>query len=226
MIFICYFTAWFVAARKLRSLVDNGFGFVQASLVLGLAITTLVQCVASLEIFRLACHRSTQKLELCRYTWADAKMYEAHLPEDRDDFVAWNASTTSGLGRPDLYNWLCVLWLPVGLLVANDIRMMKRFNRLLELPPDKNFHFFICHHQSSGGNQARILFDQLAGLGCSVWYDNAVAPGQRNLDGMRRGVRESVTLLIFLSGREHHLSAPSSPPSSASESVDVDRQGD
>ena len=115
---------------------------------------------------------------------------------------------------------MSIAWIPVGLLVANDIRKMKRFNRLLELPPDKNFHFFICHHQSSGGNQARILFDQLTGLGCSVWYDNAVAPGQRNLDGMRRGVRESVTLLIFLSGREHHLSVPSSPPSSASEPVD------
>ena len=58
------------------------------------------------------------------------------------------------------------------------------------------------HHQSSGGNQARILYEQLTSLGCKVWYDNAVAPGERNLDGMRRGVRESVTFLIFLSGRK------------------------
>ena len=57
MIFICYFTAWFVAARKLRSLVDNGFGIVQACLVLGLTVVALVQCVARLTS-RLAILRS------------------------------------------------------------------------------------------------------------------------------------------------------------------------
>ena len=146
-------------------------------------------------------------------------MYMYELPEHREDFV-WNASMAVSRNGWQGVGWVSIAWIPVGLLVANDIRKMKRFNRLLEPPPDKNFHFFICHHQSSGGNQARILFDQLTGLGCSVWYDNAVAPGERNLDGMRRGVRESVTLLIFLSGRERHLCAPSAPLGSASEPVD------
>ena len=58
------------------------------------------------------------------------------------------------------------------------------------------------HHQSSGGNQARILYEQLTSLGCKVWYDNAMGRGDVNLNGMRRGVRESVTFLIFLSGRK------------------------
>ena len=62
--------------------------------------------------------------------------------------------------------------------------------------------FFICHHQSSGGNQARILYDQLCSLGCKVWYDNEQPATERNVDGMRRGVKRSQTLLIFLSGRK------------------------
>jgi len=32
------------------------------------------------------------------------------------------------------------------LLMANDIRKMKAFKRLLELPPDKRYHFFICRN--------------------------------------------------------------------------------
>ena len=63
----------------------------------------------------------------------------------------------------------------------------------------------MTQHQGSGGNQARILYDQLTDLGCSVWYDNAVASSERNLDGMRRGVRQAVTFLIFLSGRKESV---------------------
>ena len=70
------------------------------------------------------------------------------------------------------------------------------------LPAGKDFHFFICHHQSSGGNQSMILHDRLQERGYSVWYDNGVAAEERNLEGMRKGVRRSACVLIFLSGRK------------------------
>ena len=47
-----------------------------------------------------------------------------------------------------------------------------------------------------------ILFDRLKNMGCAVWYDNGVMADQRNLAGMRMGVRESACVLIFLSGRK------------------------
>ena len=70
------------------------------------------------------------------------------------------------------------------------------------LPKGKKYHFFICHHQGSGGDQANILFSSLKGMGFKVWWDNGQAANERTLPGMKRGVRESVCLLIFLSGRK------------------------
>jgi hypothetical protein len=67
--------------------------------------------------------------------------------------------------------------------------------RCAQLPPGKDYHFFICHHQGSGGNQAKILSQQLTEIGCKVWYDNAMRSSDRNLEGMRRGVRASVSML-------------------------------
>jgi hypothetical protein len=96
------------------------------------------------------------------------------------------------------------LWVPAwiaGFLMGNDVRKKKNFNEKLQLAPGRRYHFFICHHQGSGGNQAQILCLQLRAVGCKVWYDNDQEAGQRNLQGMRRGVRESACLLIFLSGR-------------------------
>jgi hypothetical protein len=71
-----------------------------------------------------------------------------------------------------------------------------------KLPAGKKKHFFICHHQSSGGDQAHILSELLTQMGYSVWYDNSVEPDERNIRGMRKGVRESACVLIFWSGRE------------------------
>eukprot|EP01043_Picozoa_sp_COSAG02_P031301 COSAG02_NODE_2036_length_10039_cov_174.290040_1_plen_1339_part_00 len=70
------------------------------------------------------------------------------------------------------------------------------------LPPAKKFHFFICHHQGSGGDQSNNLYIRLEQLGYKVWYDNGQNALHRNLEGMRYGVRMSVCLLIFLSGRK------------------------
>lgn len=70
------------------------------------------------------------------------------------------------------------------------------------LPDGKDFHFFICHHQGSGGDQSNILNLRLTKLGYSVWYDNAQNALHRNLEGMQKGVRKSVCFLIFLSGRK------------------------
>ena len=66
----------------------------------------------------------------------------------------------------------------------------------------ERFHFFICHHQGSGGNQAHLLSTWLQNLGYLVWHDNSQRAEQRNLDEMKRGVRASECLLIFLSGRK------------------------
>jgi hypothetical protein len=94
----------------------------------------------------------------------------------------------------------------------NDIRPIdNRLKRKMDfgddslkfkLPADKKKHFFICHHQSSGGDQAHILSELLTQMGYSVWYDNSVEPDERNIRGMRKGVRESACVLIFWSGRE------------------------
>ena len=42
-LFVTYFTAWFVAARKLKSLVRHSFGVLQAFLVLVVTVATLLQ---------------------------------------------------------------------------------------------------------------------------------------------------------------------------------------
>ena len=93
----------------------------------------------------------------------------------------------------------------------NDIRPIdNRLKRKMDfgddslkfkLPADKKKHFFICN-QSSGGDQAHILSELLTQMGYSVWYDNSVEPDERNIRGMRKGVRESACVLIFWSGRE------------------------
>lgn len=108
----------------------------------------------------------------------------------------------------NLLQWWAAAWLPVYMLTGRDLLSRRRFNRRLQLPDGKQYHYFICHHQGSGGNQAKILYDQLTGLGCSVWYDNEMPATERNLDGMQRGVRASVTLLLFLSGREETNGQP------------------
>ena len=44
--------------------------------------------------------------------------------------------------------------------------------------------------------------------GFRVWYDNRRAADHRNLEGMKRGVRESEVFLIFLSGRKETSGQP------------------
>jgi hypothetical protein len=78
------------------------------------------------------------------------------------------------------------------------------------LTPPKEFHFFICHHQGSGGDQAHLLFDALRSRGYKVWYDNGVQSDARNLHGMQRGVRSSACLLLLLSGRKEKAGVPDS----------------
>ena len=72
------------------------------------------------------------------------------------------------------------------------------------LTPPKEYHFFICHHQGSGGDQAHLLCDALRSRGYKVWYDNVVQSDARNLGGMQRGVRSSACLLLLLSGRKEN----------------------
>ena len=70
------------------------------------------------------------------------------------------------------------------------------------LPQGKRYHFFLCHHQNSGGDQAHLLCESLTARGFVVWYDNSQQGAHRNIDGMRKGVQESLCLLLFLSGRK------------------------
>ena len=99
-------------------------------------------------------------MPLCRYTWADAQMYDIRLPQHLDGQMGdQNTSAAAGqeekhghaLGHPDRFTYVLYLWCPVCLLMANDIRKMKQFNRLLEWPPQKSFHFFICKHAWPNG---------------------------------------------------------------------------
>ena len=76
------------------------------------------------------------------------------------------------------------------------------------LPPGKKHHFFVCHHQGSGGDQCSVLCHKLQARGFKVWYDNDQTAEQRNLQGMRRGVQESECLLLFLSGRKETAGQP------------------
>ncbi len=78
------------------------------------------------------------------------------------------------------------------------------------LTPPKNYHFFICHHQGSGGDQAHLLCEALRFRGYKVWYDNCVQSEERNLEGMQRGVRSSACLLLLLSGRKEFAGVPDS----------------
>ena len=72
---------------------------------------------------------------------------------------------------------------------------------LRTLSPGKKYHFFICHHQGSGGDQSKVLCKEIEKYGFNVWYDNKQPAGERNLSGMLKGVKESECLLLFLSGR-------------------------
>ena len=76
------------------------------------------------------------------------------------------------------------------------------------LPPGKRHHFFICHHQGSGGDQCSVLCRDLKARGFKVWYNNDQTADQRNLQGMRCGVQESECLLLFLSGRKETAGQP------------------
>ena len=79
-----------------------------------------------------------------------------------------------------------------------------------EVGPGKRHHFFLCHHQGSGGDQTNLLCLRLQDIGYKVWYDNRQMATDRNLIGMKKGVAESECLLIFLSGRKETDTLPDS----------------
>jgi hypothetical protein len=56
------------------------------------------------------------------------------------------------------------------------------FPRPFPLPSHKAHHFFICHHQGSGGDQSLSLCLRLRELGFEVWYDNEMKSDERNSD--------------------------------------------
>eukprot|EP01046_Picozoa_sp_COSAG06_P052164 COSAG06_NODE_8697_length_2094_cov_3.330827_1_plen_313_part_01 len=78
----------------------------------------------------------------------------------------------------------------------------------MPLPRGKKYHFFICHHQASGGPQCGNLCKLLQKLGYSVWYDKDRSSDEVNVHGMQDGVHYSMCLLIFLSGRKERDGNP------------------
>jgi hypothetical protein len=73
--------------------------------------------------------------------------------------------------------------------VASPLGLEADTNDLVpQLPPGKRYHFFLCHHQSSGGDQCSMLCHGLKQLGFQVWYDNDQQAIHRNLQGMQDGV--------------------------------------
>jgi GTPase SAR1 family protein len=92
----------------------------------------------------------------------------------------------------------------VSKLVSEAANPGKHKHRAPPLTPPKEYHFFICHHQGSGSDQAHLLCEKLKSLGYKVWYDNGVQADARNLQGMQRGVRSSACLLLLLTGRKEN----------------------
>jgi hypothetical protein len=64
------------------------------------------------------------------------------------------------------------------------------------------YHFFMCHHQTSGGDAVHALSKELESRGYKIWRDNDQHMEQRDTAGMRKGVRESCCMLLFYSGRK------------------------
>ena len=97
---------------------------------------------------------------------------------------------------------------PTSTLAASDASLGVGDRSAPPLASGKRWHFFICHHQGSGGDQANTLCIRLERLGYRVWYDNGQKADHRNLEGMKTGVRESECLLVFLSGRKETNGQP------------------
>jgi hypothetical protein len=117
-----------------------------------------------------------------------------YLPEDHEIGGLW-AQRHSGTQH-------------VGTLPQSVAPAVTTVSNVHILPPGKRWHFFICHHQGSGGDQANNLSILLERVGFRVWYDNSQNALHRNLKGMKAGVRQSECLLIFLSGRKETKGQP------------------
>ncbi len=71
-------------------------------------------------------------------------------------------------------------------------------NLLSPHPGSSTWDFFICHSQSSGGDQAQTLALHLKTRGYTVWYDNDMV--EVTEDTMLKGVSECGAFILFLSG--------------------------
>ena len=76
-----------------------------------------------------------------------------------------------------------------------------------DLPPGKEFHFFMCHHQTSGGDAVATLALELENRGYKCWRDNDQHMEERDTAGMQEGVRRSCCLLLFHSGQKETVGA-------------------
>jgi hypothetical protein len=127
---------------------------------------------------------------------SDSETVELEVKPLGSQLSSSSSQTAAGSDEPGLVSR--------SLLVAHALSIQARLTRSVEslqLPPNKRYHFFLSHHQNSGGDQCHIIYKELTRRGYLVWYDNGQKATARNLNGMRQGVADSVCLLLFLSGR-------------------------
>lgn len=200
MLALVIFAAWYTIGSGLKMFENNASTNVQRVLVSFVGLTSM---------YGFAWAHSEMSSNESMFEFQNGTACTAECTFRDADPVLWfiSGGHLTG-GRPSWAQYWILMFIPVFILLGNDVRQKKNFRRKLQLPNGKKYHFFICHHQSSGGNQARILFDQLTALGCTVWYDMDQPLHERTLDGMKRGVRQSLTLLIFLSGRRERDGQP------------------
>ena len=68
-----------------------------------------------------------------------------------------------------------------------------------DLPEGKKYHFFLCHHQGSGGDIVGLLHAWLEKWGYKCWRDQDRDMADRNVDGMIEGVQKSFgAYLLFI----------------------------
>ena len=119
--------------------------------------------------------------KLLRVPWADAR-----------DLCLWMLQDEP-MNRPP--NFATVLQHP---FLAGGDAIPLRFPsyRGLTLPHGQLYHFFLSHNQKEAGDVAHTLFETLAAMGLSIWYD--MDAKDLTEDGMAAGVRESIYFLLIV----------------------------
>ena len=97
----------------------------------------------------------------------------------------------------DLLNWTTdmVIVVSLGLVFSSSLIMIYLVRQ--DMGEGNDWHFFISHYQTTGGNQASNICNELEMRGLKVWYDqNADTIDEA---AMKEGVQRSTVFVLFLS---------------------------